>query len=155
MLALVAALTLSSAEPAPRPHLFASVHLFPMTSFPDLLGASVTVHAIPYVDVTSGLSWFPDRFGWWVRGGPRLQIADFRDEANRGLTWRLSALAGYRAFRDAKANAAGFSLVFSTDFTYFFQDHLGLTFQVAMGAMYDDPSKRWLPEIRGGVGLAF
>lgn len=143
------------AQDLERPKLWASVHLFPFTSFPDLLGASVTVHAIPYVDVTGGLSAFPGRFGWWVRGGPRIMLGDFRDDAHRGLTWRLSALAGYRAFRDARADAAGFSAALSTDFTHFFSPHLGLSIQAACGGLYDAPGKRVLPELRLGIGLAF
>jgi hypothetical protein len=138
-----------------RPRLIGSVHLYPMTSFPDLLGGQITVHAIPWVDIHAGLSAFPGRFGWWVRGGPRFVIADFRDENHRGLTWRISALAGYRAFRDSKADAHGFSAQLSTDITHFFQPHLGLTFQAACGGMYDDAAKRVLPEIRLGVGLSF
>lgn len=157
--ALVAAgLLLGSAAHAAdleRPRLWASVHLFPFTSFPDLLGGSITVHAVPYLDVTGGLSAFPGRFGWWVRGGPRLLLGDFRDDTHRGLTWRVSVLAGYRAFRDVKADAAGFSAVLSTDFTHFFAPHLGLSVQAACGGMYDAAGKRVLPELRLGVGLAF
>lgn len=138
-----------------RPRLIASVHVYPMTSFPDLLGGQLTVHAIPWVDVHAGLSAFPGRFGWWVRGGLRFVIGDFRDEHHRGFTWRISALAGYRAFRDSKADAHGFSAQLSTDVTHFFQPHLGLTFQAACGGMYDDAAKRVLPELRLGVGLSF
>src|SRR3954471_7422029 len=86
------------ADAEDRPHLIGSVHLYPMTSFPDLLGGQLTVHAIPFIDVHAGLSAFIGRFGWWVRGGPRIVIADFRDETQKGLTWRISALAGFRAF---------------------------------------------------------
>lgn len=138
-----------------RPHLLGSVHLYPMTSFPDLLGGQITVHAIPFVDVQAGLSAFPGRFGWWARGGLRLMIADFRDDKDVGLTWRISALAGYRAFRDSKADAAGFSALLSTDVTHFFGPHLGLSFQGACGGMYDAANKRVLPELRLGIGLTF
>jgi len=152
---LLLAMALVLSAPEERPRLIGSVHLYPMTSFPDLLGGQLTVHAIPYVDVHAGLSAFPGRFGWWVRGGLRLLIADFRDEKHVGLTWRLSALAGYRAFRDAKADAAGFSAQLSTDVTHFFSPHLGLSIQAACGGMYDGANKRVLPELRVGVGLTF
>ncbi len=138
-----------------RPHLWGSVHLYPMTSFPDLLGGAITVHAIPWIDLQTGLSAFPGRFGWWVRGGPRFLIGDFRDETHRGFTWRVSVLAGYRAFRDPKADAAGFSGLISTDVTHFYSPHLGLSIQAACGGMYDDVAKRVLPELRLGVGLSF
>ena len=153
--AVVAVLWCAVALAEERPRLLGSVHVFPMTSFPDLLGAGLTVHAIPWVDVTAGLSAFPGRFGWWVRGGPRILVGDFRDERHHGLTWRVSALAGYRAFRDVKADAAGFSAVLSTDVTHFVSPHLGLSVQAACGGLYDATGKRVLPELRVGVGLTF
>jgi hypothetical protein len=126
-----------------------------MTSFPDLLGGAVTVHLIPHVDVQGGGSYFPGRTAWWARGGPRLTILDARDDAHRGLTWRVAALLGYRAVSDARGAAAGFTAMLSSDLAHFFAPHLGLSVQMAMGALYDDPNKRWLPELRLGVGLAF
>lgn len=152
---LLLAMALVLSAPEERPRLLASVHLYPMTSFPDLLGGQITVHAIPFIDLQTGMSAFPGRFGWWVRGGLRLLIADFRDEKHVGLTWRISALAGYRAFRDSKADAAGFSALLSTDITHFFSPHLGLSIQLACGGMYDAANKRVLPELRVGVGLSF
>lgn len=143
------------AEELERPHLIASIHLFPFTSFPDLLGASVTVHAIPWVDLSAGVSGFVDRFGWWARGGPRFLILDKRDDTHRGFTWRVSVLAGYRAFRDVRANVAGFSGAVSTDLCHFFLPHVGLTVQAALGGTWDAAGKRILPELRLGVGLTF
>ncbi len=156
--AVVAVLGLGSfarADAPARPGLIGSLHLYPMTSFPDLLGGAVTVHLIPWVDVQGGLSAFPGRFGWWVRGGPRFLVLDSRDDQHHGLTWRVSVLAGYRAFRDAKADAAGFSGLLSTDFTHFFREHLGLSIQAACGGLYDAAGKRVLPELRLGVGITF
>lgn len=153
--ALLAVVLASAVRAEERPRLWGSVHLYPMTSFPDLLGGGLTLHVIPWIDLQGGLSAFPGRFGWWVRGGPRFLIGDFRDEAHRGLTWRFSALAGYRAFRDPKADAAGFSAILSTDVTHFFSPHLGLSIQAACGGMYDAAGKRVLPELRLGVGLTF
>lgn len=153
--AFVALLLAGAAHAEDRPHLIGSVYLYPMTSFPDVLGAGITVHAIPWVDVQAGLSAFPGRFGWWARGGLRFLIADFRDETHHGLTWSVSALAGYRAFRDAKADAAGFSALLSTDVTHFLSPHLGISFQAACGGLYDEAGKRVLPELRLGVGLTF
>ena len=149
------ALLASTAHAAERPHLLGSLHLFPFTSFPDLLGASVTVSAIPWVDLTGGVSGFSDRFGWWARGGPRFEIFDRRDEAQRGLVWRVSVLAGIRAFRDARADVRGFSGALSTDICHFFLPHLGFSVQVALGGTYDATGKRVLPELRLGAGLTF
>lgn len=153
--ALLAVVVASAARGEERPRLLGSVHLYPMTSFPDLLGGGLTLHVIPWLDLQGGFSAFPGRFGWWVRGGPRFLIGDFRDETHRGLTWRFSALAGYRAFRDPKADAGGFSAILSTDVTHFFSAHLGLSIQAACGGLYDAPGKRVLPELRLGVGLTF
>lgn len=156
-LALVVALAAAAAhaDDVARPHLLGSVHLFPFTSFPDLLGASVTVSAIPWVDLTGGVSGFTDRFGWWARGGPRFELFDQRDAQQRGWVWRVSVLAGYRAFRDARANVGGFSGALSTDLCRYVLPHLGITVQAAMGGTYDAVGKRLLPELRLGVGVTF
>lgn len=155
-LVLLSAAGASAEEEPERPRLLGSVHLYPFTSFPDLLGAAVTVHAIPWVDVEGGVSGFVGgSFGWWVRGGPRLLVADLRDEQHRGLTWRIALHAGYRAFRDARADAAGFSGLVTTDFARFFSPHFAVAVQLALGGLYDAPNKRVLPELRLGLGVAF
>lgn len=156
---VLAALLASSAFAADpdRPHLIASVHLSPMTSFPELLGGQLTVHAIPFVEIQGGLGGFPGtspRFAWWVRGGVRYLFNDWRDAENKGLTWRIAVLAGYRSSSDPRASAAGFSLLAATDLDWFFADHLALSFQLALGGMYDAKGKRVLPELRLGVGIS-
>lgn len=158
MLSLALAAVLAANEPAPvveRPWLFGSVQVSPFTSFPEGLAAQVTVHAIPWVDLQAGLGGFVDRFAWWVRGGVRYLFNDWRDEHQRGLTWRWSLLAGYRSTRDPRATAAGFTGCVASDFDYFFFEHLGLNFQLALGGTWDDPNKRVLPELRLGVGVSF
>ena len=72
-----------------------------------------------------------------------------------GLIKPLRDANGYRAFRDAKADAAGFSALLSTDVTHFYSPHLGLSIQAACGGLYDAVGKRVLPELRLGVGLTF
>jgi hypothetical protein len=156
--AVVLATTALAEAPGPgagRPHLVASVHLSPLSSFPELLGAQLTVHAIPFVEVQAGLGGFVERFAWWVRGGLRYLFNDWRDEQHRGLTWRLALLAGYRSARDPRVAAAGFSGLAATDFDWFFADHLALSVQLALGGMYDAAGKRVLPELRLGVGASF
>jgi hypothetical protein len=150
---LVAAVLASSALAGDRPHLVASAQVTPMTSLPDFLSAFVTVHAIPYVDLQGGASFFPGTFGWWVRGGPRVLFNDWRDDQHRGLTWRVALLGGYRAFRDTKGDARGVSFVLANDFTYFLTPHLGLTLSVSGGGLYDVPGQRFLPELRLGLGV--
>lgn len=151
--ALVAA-ALAASEPAPqRPHLVATAQVTPMTGLPDLLAAFVTVHAIPFVDLQGGVSFFPGTFGWWARGGPRVVLNDWRDQAQRGLTWRVALLGGWRALRDVKGDARGVSFVLANDFTYFLAPHLGLTFSVTGGGVYDVAGQRFLPELRLGLGV--
>ncbi len=151
--AVVAAVLASSALAGDRPHLVATAQVSPMTALPDFLSAFATVHAIPYVDLQGGVSFFPSTFGWWVRGGPRVVFNDWRDEAHRGLTWRVALLGGYRAFRDAKADARGVSFVLANDFTWFFLPHLGVTVSVTGGGLYDLEGARFLPELRLGLGV--
>ncbi|MCC6336252.1 MAG: hypothetical protein IT380_19970 [Myxococcales bacterium] len=144
-----------SVEPAPRPRLIGSVYLSPMTAVPDRLSAWATLHLIPWVDVQGGVAFYPGTFGWWVRGGPRVLVDDWRDELHRGATLRLALLAGFRALRDERVDGAGFSGVAAADVTYFFSPHLGLAFHLAGGGSWDGNGKRVVPELRLGVGLSF
>lgn len=155
--ALLAAVVASAPAEAPaeRPRLFASVYLSPMTAVPERLSAYATVHAIPWVDVSGGASFYPGTFGWFVRGGPRVTVDDWRDEEDRGVTLRLALLAGYRVVQDARVNGGGFSGVVTVDVTYFFARHLGLAIQAAGGGSWDGDGKRVVPELRLGVGVAF
>lgn len=153
---LAAVLAASTPEaPAERPWLFASVYLSPMTAVPERLSAYATVHAIPWVDVSGGVSFYPGTFGWFVRGGPRVTVDDWRDESDRGVTLRLALLGGYRVVQDARVNGGGFSGVLAADVTYFFARHLGLAFQLAGGGSWDGNGKRVVPELRLGLGLTF
>lgn len=87
-------------ESAPPPRLIGSVYVSPMTAVPERLSAWATLHVIPFVDVQGGVSFYPGTFGWWVRGGPRVLVDDWRDTSSHGVTLRLALLAGYRAVRD-------------------------------------------------------
>ncbi|MEW5743235.1 MAG: hypothetical protein AB1938_30280 [Myxococcota bacterium] len=126
-----------------------------MTAVPERLSAWATLHVIPWVDVQGGVSFYPGTFGWWVRGGPRVTLDDWRDEAHRGVTLRLALLAGYRVVQDARVNGGGFSGVLAADVTYFFAPRLGLAFHLAGGGSWDGNGKRVVPELRLGVGLSF
>lgn len=143
------------ADDVERPWLFGSVALSPYTAFPDLLSASVTVHAIPWVDVQAGAALSATTSGWWVRGGPRYLVNDWRDEQQRGLTMRISLLAGYRAFRDARVDARGFCGALTLSLTYWLFPHLGVDLLVLAGGTYDAPARRVVPELRLGLGVAF
>lgn len=153
MTAALAALVLAAAEPAPdRPYLVATAQVTPLIGLPDLLSGFVTLHAIPYVDLQAGLSFFPGTIGWWARGGPRAVFHDWRDETQRGLTWRIALLGGWRTFRDVKGDARGVSFALANEFTYFLAAHFGLTLSVTGGGLYDVAGQRFLPELRLGLG---
>lgn len=151
---LLYALAASADEPE-RPWLFGTVAISPYTSFPDLLSATVTVHAIPWVDVQAGGARSATTSGWWVRGGPRYLVNDWRDEQQRGLTMRIALLAGYRAIKDVRVDAKGFCAALTLDLAYFFLPHLGVSVQVGTGGTYDAPAKRVVPELRLAVGAVF
>jgi len=136
-----------------RPWLFGSVYLSPMTAMPERLSAFATVHAIPWVDLQGGVSFFPGTFGWWVRGGPRVTVEDWRDDDDRGVTLRLALLAGYRALDDERTHGGGFSGVAAADITYFFSRFVGLAFHLAGGGSWDGTAKRVVPEFRLGIGV--
>jgi hypothetical protein len=152
---LAMALCAAPAEEHQRPMLIASLYVSPMTAVPDRLSAFATVHAIPWVDLQGGVSFYPGTFGWWARGGPRITIDDWRDETDRGVTLRLALLAGYRALQDERVTGGGFSGVLAADITYFFSRHVGLAFHIAGGGSWDGNGKRVVPEFRLGIGVTF
>lgn len=146
----------ATAQEPERPWLIASVHVSPMTAFPDGLAGQVTVHAIPWVDLQAGLSTFPgQRVAWWARGGVRYLVADGRDEDQRGVTWTMAVLAGVRAVRDSRVDALGFSGAVASDVRWFLAPHFALSLQVLLAGMYDGAGQRVLPEARLGLGVAF
>ena len=137
-----------------EPRLIGSVRVSTFTGLPDVLGVSGTFHLIPYVDLEGGASAFVFAQGWYARGGPRWLFEDWRDEANRGLTLRLSALAGVKSVALPNERFLGFHFVGAVELTYWFAAHAGLTFQLTGGGTV----RRWpafFPELRLAWGVAF
>ncbi len=116
-----------------EPRLIGSVRVSTFTGLPDVLGVSGTFHLIPYVDLEGGASAFVFAQSWYARGGPRWLFEDWRDEANRGLTLRLSALAGVKSVALPNERFLGFHFVGAVELTYWFAAHAGLTFQLTGG----------------------
>lgn len=137
-----------------EPRLIGSVRVSTFTGLPDVLGVSGTFHLIPYVDLEGGASAFVFAQSWYARGGPRWLFEDWRDEANRGLTLRLSALAGVKSVALPNERFLGFHFVGAVELTYWFAAHAGLTFQLTGGGTV----RRWpafFPELRLAWGVAF
>lgn len=151
---LVVALMVSSAVPEERPRLVASVRVSTFTGLPDVLGVSASFHLIPYVDLEGGGSAFVFAQSWYARGGPRWLFEDWRDESNRGLTLRLSALAGVKSIALKDARFLGFHFVGAAELTYWLGSHVGFTLQLTGGGTV----RAWpsfFPELRLAWGVAF
>lgn len=139
---------------APQPVLIGSVRVSTFTGLPDVLGVSGSFHLIPYVDLEGGASAVVFAQSWYARGGPRWLFEDWRDETNRGLTLRLSALAGVKSVTLPSERFLGFHFVGAAELTYWFASHAGLTFQLTGGGTV----RRWpafFPELRFAWGVAF
>jgi hypothetical protein len=151
LLVLIALLGASDVE---RPRLVATVRVSTFTGWPDLLSASATVHLIPYVDVEGGGSALFLTRGWYVRAGPRWLFEDWRDENDRGLTLRLSALAGFKRVELTNEAFQGFHVAFALEFTWWLARHFGLSVQLAGGGTV----RTWptfFPDLRLGLGTSF
>lgn len=153
MTALLVSL-LVTAAPADRPLLIASVRVSTFTGWPDVLGASATVHLIPWVEVEGGASAFVFSRGWYARGGPRWLFEDWRDEQHRGLTLRLSALAGVKSVTLKDSSFLGFHFAAAVELTWWLASHVGLTLQLTGGGTV----RAWpafFPELRLAWGAGF
>ncbi len=147
---------LEQEAPTP-PHLIATLLISPASAFPDFLNASVTVHAIPYVDIETGAGLSLTNFTFYGRAGPRLLIRDWRDHARRGVTLRTSALVGFKQFFNFSGAAPlAFNTVATADATYWVASHFGLSTQIAAGAIVvPERTPRVLPDLRLAFGLSF
>lgn len=154
MLAVIAALVLTEASPPERPLLVGSVRVSTFTGIPDVLGASATLHVIPFVDLEGGGATFVFASAWYVRAGPRWLFEDWRDEHHRGLTLRLSALFGYKVIALPNERFGNFHFVGALELTQWLAPHLGLTFQLSGGGTVR-AWPRFFPELRLGWGVAF
>jgi hypothetical protein len=153
----VTALVLSAllgASELERPRLVATARVSAFSGWPDLLGASATVHLIPYVDVEAGGAAVFLTRGWYVRAGPRWLFEDWRDERHRGLTLRLSALGGFKRVELPDAAFEGLHVAGAAEFTWWLASHLGLSLQLSGGGTV----RAWpafFPELRLALGASF
>lgn len=151
VLALIALLSAADVE---RPRLVATVRVSTFTGWPDLLGASATVHLIPYVDLEAGGSALFVTRSWYARGGLRWLFEDWRDEHDKGLTLRLSALAGFKRVELPDAAFQGFHVAGALEFTWWLARHFGLSLQLSGGGTV----RAWpnfFPELRLAFGTSF
>jgi len=154
VLSLLLAIVVNAQEMPERPRLIGSVRLSTFTGFPDVLSVSGTLHVIPFVDLEGGASAFVFAQTWYVRGGPRWLFEDWRDASHRGLTLRLSLLAGYKAIALPNDRFASFHFVGAVDLSYWFAPHAALTLQLTGGGTV----RAWptfFPELKLAWGVCF
>lgn len=154
MLGLLAALMMQASDPPARPRLIASVRLSTFTGLPDVLGVSGTLHLIPWVDLEGGASTFVFATSWYARGGVRWLFEDWRDETHRGLTLRLSLLAGVKSIALVDSRFLGFHFAGAVELTGWLAEHVGLTLQLSGGGTVR-AWPRFFPELRLAFGVAF
>jgi hypothetical protein len=154
VLSLILTLAVCAQEAPERPRLIGSVRVSTFTGFPDVVGVSGTLHVIPFVDLEGGASALVFAQTWYVRGGPRWVFEDWRDEAHRGLTLRVSLLAGYKTIALANERFASFHFVGAVDLSYWLAPHAALTLQLSGGGTV----RAWptfFPELKLAWGLSF
>lgn len=143
-----------------RPHLIATLRVSPVTAFPDGLGLSLVIHAIPYIDIEAGVG---VGVGWleaaaYIRGGPRLLVKDWRDEAQHGWTMRASVLGGPRHGITFVQNTLHANVAAAADWTYWVDPHFGFSVQLLGGILIPVESHQGMdyrPDVRLAVGLSF
>lgn len=137
---------------------------------PDYIGGSLTVTAIPVVDVELGATLvLPIVTSAYLRAGPRWSLYEGRNDAGRGLSLRVSALAGvrgtstYEVSRGAYRGQWGLNTVGALEGTYWLARHLGVSAQLVGGGTAYLPFRRpWgmflgpvTPDVRFALGLSF
>ena len=165
MLVVTPALALAQAESAisprelARPTHVASVRGSAQPGATDLFTASVTLHAIPFVDVDT--SWGAAE-GLSARAGPRWTLGDRRGPDHRGGESRLSVLAGMRGLYSTAsdsflARGPNLDMVAALDGTWWLEPHFGVNAQLVAGVAYFPTVERsaWVPDVRFAVGVSF
>ena len=153
MLVVLVSVAAFADEPPPR---IATGRVSTFTGLPDLLGASVTLHVIPWVDVEVGGSALLLGTTLWARGGPRYLLGDWLDESCRGLTLTVSALFGYKWVEALGGVTRGFHFAGAFELTRWLSPHLGVAVQVAGGGTFDPgrTNRRVFPDLRLSFGVA-
>lgn len=141
------------------PRLALTLRISPVLAFPDVLSASLTVHAIPYVDIEAGVGFGIFVATAYARTGPRLLIKDWRDESYQGWTMRASVLAGYKVLALWETSTVhALNAIGALDWTYWTGRHLGFSLQLAGGAVVPVNLSAGLgvmPDLRLAIGLTF
>jgi hypothetical protein len=159
-------------EPAHAPERWgiATVRLSSHSGVPDYTGLSLTVNAIPRVDVEVGVTLVTPIVGsLYLRAGPRFSLYEGRDDAGHGLSLRLAALAGarntstYEVGQGAWRAQWGLNVVGTLEGTYWLLRHLGVSAQLVAGGTsylpFRGPVRPLLgpltPDARFSLGLSF
>jgi hypothetical protein len=155
---------------AREPWGIATARLSLYSGVPDYRGLSLTVNAIPHVDVEVGATLVVPIVGsTYFRAGPRFSLYEGRDAAGHGLSLRWSALAGarntatYEVRQGAWRAQWGVNAVGTLEGTYWLLRHFGVSTQlVAGGTTYlpmRGPVRPLLgpltPDVRFSLGLSF
>ncbi|MFY0529838.1 hypothetical protein ACN28I_43965 [Archangium gephyra] len=140
------------------------------TGVPDYLGGSLTVNAIPLVDVELGATLVnPVVASLYLRAGPRWSLYEGRNDAGRGLSLRLSALAGARGTSAYDVRQGGWrgqwglNAVAALDGTYWLARYFGVSAQLVAGGTTYFPLRQPVqallgpltPDARLSLGLSF
>ena len=140
------------------------------TGVPDYMGGSLTVNAIPVVDVERGMTLVNPVIGsLYLRAGPRFSLYEGRNDAGRGLSLRLSALAGarntsaYLVSQGAWRAQWGLNAVGALEGTYWLARYFGVSAQLVAGGTTYFPLRQPVqallgpltPDARFSLGLSF
>lgn len=138
-----------------RPVRAVTIHLAPLMGWLDLFSGSVVVHVIPYLDLEVGVGANPGT-AVYGRGGPRIQVAEFRDAKNTGWTFHGSALLGFKSYFNPGEVLHGANLVGAFEATIWLARHFGINFQL-LGGLTFSPRGAYsaIPDLRVSFGPAF
>ncbi|AKJ05936.1 hypothetical protein [Archangium gephyra] len=140
------------------------------TGVPDYMGGSLTVQALPLVDVELGATLVNPVVGsLYLRAGPRWSLYEGRDDAGRGLSLRMSALAGARGTSAYVVSEGSFgaqwglNAVAALEGTYWLARYFGVSAQLVAGGTTYFPLRRPVqvllgpltPDARFSLGLSF
>ena len=140
-----------------EPRHLASVRGTAQAGTADVFAASVTLHAIPFVDLET--TWGAAE-GLSARAGPRWTLGDRRSRDHCGPESRLLLLAGMKGLYSADAflsRGLNVDVVAALDGTWWVEPHFGINAQVVAGVAYFPTVvlKSIVPDVRFAVGVSF
>ncbi|HYO70058.1 MAG TPA: hypothetical protein VEU33_28680, partial [Archangium sp.] len=160
----------SPAESTPQRRGILTLRASWRTGVPDYMGGSLTVNAIPRVDVELGVTLVsPLISSLYLRAGPRWSLYEGRNDAGRGLSLRMSALAGARGTTTYVVSQGdwggqwGLNAVATLEGTYWLARSFGFSAQLVAGGTTYFPLRRSVqvllgpltPDARFSLGLSF